>query len=97
MTNLKKIQLLIVINDLKTVIFMNSEVTRNVISFEFMIKHEMKTKRKRLASDLYEFDEKRIKKKMNQKVTIKIKILNRKVFVIFDVINCVRNALLKYS
>ena len=48
---------------------MNSEVTRNVISFEFVIKHEMKTERKRLALNLYNFNEKKIKEKVNQKVT----------------------------
>ena len=69
MTNLKRIQLFIVINDFKTVILMNSEVTRNVISFEFVTKHEMKTERKRFASDLYEFNEKKIKNKVNQKIT----------------------------
>ena len=65
MTNLKKIQLLIVINDFKIVIFINLKVTRNVISFEFVIKHEVKTERKRLALNLYEFNEKRIKEKVN--------------------------------
>ena len=96
MTNLKKIQLFIVINNFKVVILMNSEVTRNVISFEFMIKHEVKTERKRLALNLYEFNEKRIKEKVNRKVTTQIIIMNREVFVIFDVMNCVKNVLLKY-
>ena len=96
MTNLKKIQLFIVINDLKIVILVNLKVIRNVISFEFVIKHEVKTKNKRLASDLYEFNEKKIKEKVNRKVTIRVKVLNREVFIIFNVINCVKNALLKY-
>ena len=53
------------INDFKVVIFMNLEITRNVISFEFIIKHEVKTVRKRLALNLYEFNEKRMKEIMN--------------------------------
>ena len=96
MTNLKRIQLLIVINGFKTVALVNSEVTRNVISFEFLIKNEMKTERKRFASDLYEFNEKKIKEKVNRKVTILIKTKDREMFVIFDVINCVKDVLLKY-
>ena len=75
---------------------MNSEVTRNVISFEFVIKHEVRTERKRLASNLYGFDGKRIKEKVNQKVTIKAKTMSREVFVIFDVMNCAKKTLLKY-
>ena len=70
MTNLKRIQLFIVINDFKVVILMNLKVTRNVILFEFITKHEVKTERKRLALNLYEFNKKRIKEKMNRKVTI---------------------------
>ena len=70
MTDLKRIQLLIMINDFKIIILINSEVTRNVISFEFVTKHEVKTVRKRLALNLYEFNEKRMKELMNQKVTI---------------------------
>ena len=49
---------------------MNLKVTRNVISFEFVIKHEVKIKRKRLALNLYEFDEKRTEEKVNREVTI---------------------------
>ena len=96
MTNLKKTQLFIVINGFKTVVLMNLKVTRNVISFKFVIKHEVKTERKRLASDLYEFNEKKIKEKVNRKVTIQMIVINREVFVIFDVINCAKDALLKY-
>ena len=69
MTNLKKIQLFIIINGFKVVVLVNLKVIRNVISFEFVIKHEVKIKKKRLALNLYEFDEKKIKEKMNQKVT----------------------------
>ena len=65
MTNLKKIQLLIVINDFKIVILVNLKVTRNIISFEFVIKHEVKIKKKRLALNLYKFNEKKIKEKVN--------------------------------
>ena len=96
MMNLKRIQLLIMINDFKVVVLMNLKVTRNVISFEFVIKHEVKIKRKRFALNLYKFDEKRIKEKVNQKVTTQVKIMSREVFVIFDVMNYVKNALLKY-
>ena len=96
MTNLKKIQLLIVINDFKIVTFVNLKVTRNVISFKFVTKHEVKIKKKRLALKLYDFDEKRIKEKVNQKVTIQIKIISREVLIIFNVMNYVKNALLKY-
>ena len=97
MTNLKKIQLFIVVNDFKVVVLVNSETTRNVISFEFLTKNEVKTERKRLASDLYEFNEKRIKEKMNRKVTTQVKTMSRELFVIFDVMNCAKNVLLKYS
>ena len=65
MTNLKKIQLFIVINGFKVVILVNLKVIRNIISFEFVTKHEVKTVKKRLASDLYEFNEKRMKKIVN--------------------------------
>ena len=57
------------INDFKVVILVNSEIIRNIISFKFMIKHEVKTVRKRLALNLYEFNEKRVKEIINQKVT----------------------------
>ena len=96
MTNLKRIQIFIMINDFKIVILMNSEITRNVISFEFVIKHEVKTERKRLALNLYEFNEKRIKEKVNRKVTTRVIIMNREVSIIFDVMNYVRNVLLRY-
>ena len=96
MTNLKKIQLFIVINDFRAVILVNSKVIRNIISFEFVIKHEVKTERKRLASDLYEFNEKRIKRKVNREITIQTIIINREVFVIFNVMNCARDVLLRY-
>ena len=58
------------INDFKVVVFVNLKVTRNIISFEFVTKHELKTEKKRLALNLYEFDEKRTKEKVNQKVSI---------------------------
>ena len=48
---------------------MNLKITQNVISFKFMIKHEVKIKKKRLALNLYKFNEKKIKEKVNQKVT----------------------------
>ena len=96
MTNLKRIQLFIVINGSRAVALVNSGATRNVISFGFVVKHGMKTERKRLASDLYEFNEKRIKEKVNQKVTTQIIIMSREVFVIFDVMNCAKDALLRY-
>ena len=75
---------------------MNLKVTRNIISFEFVTKHEVKTERKRLALKLYGFDEKKVKEKVNQKVTIQIKTISREVSITFDVVNCVRNVLLKY-
>ena len=53
------------INDFKIVILVNLKVTRNVILFEFMIKHEVKTERKRLALNLYDFNKKKIKEKVN--------------------------------
>ena len=96
MADLKRIQLPIVINGFRAVALMNSEATRNVISSEFVTKHGMKTERKRLASDLYEFNGKRVKEKMNKKVTTQVKTMNREIFVIFDVMNCAKNALLKY-
>ena len=96
MTDLKRIQLFIVINDFRAVILVNSEIIRNVISFEFVTKHGLKTERKRLASNLYEFDGKRIKEKVNREITIQVKTMNREVSVIFDVINCIKNVLLKY-
>ena len=96
MTDLKRIQLFIVINDFRTVVFVNSEVTRNVISSGFVAKHGMKTVRKRLASDLYGFDGKRVEGTVDQEVTTQIKTMSREVFVTFDVVNCARNALLEY-
>ena len=96
MTDLKRIQLFIVINGFKAVALVNSEATRNVISSGFVAKHGVKTVRKRLASDLYGFDGKRVKGTVDQEVTIQVKIMDREVSVTFDVMNCARDALLKY-
>ena len=53
------------INDFKIVVFVNLKIIRNIILFEFVIKHEVKIKKKRLALNLYDFDEKKIKEKVN--------------------------------
>ena len=96
MTDLKRIQLLIVINGFKAVAFVNSEITRNVISSEFLAKNEVKTERKRLASDLYGFDEKRVEGKVDREVTTQVKTMSREISVTFDVMDCARDALLGY-
>ena len=96
MTDLKRIQLSIVVNGFRAVALVNSGATRNVISFGFVAKHGVKTERKRLASELYGFDGKRIKEKVNQEVTTQVKTISREVSIIFNVINCIKNALLKY-
>ena len=96
MTNLKRIQLFIVINDFKVVILVNSEIIRNVISFEFLAKNGVKTERKRLASDLYGFDGKRVEGKVDREVTAQVKTMGREISVTFDVVDCARDALLGY-
>ena len=53
------------INDFKVVTLVNLKTICNIISFEFVIKQELKTMRKRLASKLYKFNEKRVKDKLN--------------------------------
>ena len=97
MSDLKKIQILIVINDFKIVILVNFEVIRNVILTKFVIKHELKTMKKQLVTKLYNFDEKRIKENVSQKLSTLIKIIDKISNIIFDVIDTTKNVFLKYS
>ena len=97
MFDLKRIQILIVINDFKVVILVNFEVIRNVILTKFIIRHELRTVRKQLVTKLYNFDKKRVKENVSQELSASIKIVGKTSNVIFDVINTVKNIFLKYS
>ena len=97
MSDLKRIQIFIVINDLKIVILVNFEVTRNVILTKFVIKHELRTMRKQLVTKLYNFDEKRIKENVSQKLLTLIKMIDKISNIIFDVIDTTKDVFLKYS
>ena len=97
MSDLKRIQIFIVINDLKIVTLVNFEATRNVISTKFVIKHELKTMRKQLVTKLYSFDGKRIKEDVSQKLSTLIKVTDKISNITFDVIDTARNVFLKYS
>ena len=96
MSDLQRIQTDITINDLKVVVLVDFEVTRNVISVKFVIKHELRTKNKQLVSKLYSFDETRIKEDVTQKLISVIKLSEKTFNVIFDVIDCVRDVFLEY-
>ena len=97
MSDLKRIQIFIVINGLKVVTLVNFEATRNVISTKFVIKHELRTMRKQLVTKLYSFDEKRIKEDVSQKLSTLIKMTDKTSNIIFDVIDTTRNVFLRYS
>ena len=96
MSDLQRIQTDITINDLKVVVLVDFETTRNVISVKFMIKHELRTKNKQLVSKLYSFDETRVKEDITQKLISVIRLNERSFNVVFDVIDCVRDVFLKY-
>ena len=97
MSDLKRIQILIVINGLRVVILVNFEATRNVISTKFVIKHELRTMRKQLVTELYSFDEKRIKEDVSQKLSTLMKVAGKISNIIFDVVDTARNVFLRYS
>ena len=97
MSDLKRIQIFIVINDFKIVILVNFEVIRNVILTKFVIKHELRTMRKQLVTKLYNFDEKRIKKDVSQKLLTLMKMIDKISNIIFDVIDTARNIFLRCS
>ena len=96
MSDLQRIQINITINNLKVVVFVDFEATRNVISIKFVIKHELRTKNKQLVLKLYNFDETRIKEDITQKLILIIRLSERSFNVVFDVIDCVRDVFLEY-
>ena len=96
MSDLRRIQADITINDLRVVVLVDFEVTRNVILVKFVIKHELRTKNKQFVSKLYNFDETRVKEDVTQKLISVIKLSEKTFNVIFDVIDCVRDVFLRY-
>ena len=96
MSDLQRIQTDITINDLRIVTLVDFEVTWNVISVKFMIKHKLRTKNKQLVSKLYNFNETRIKEDITQKLISVIKLSEKSFNVVFNVIDCVRDVFLKY-
>ena len=97
MSDLKRIQVPIVINGLRVVALVDSEATRNVISTKFVIKHELRTMRKQLVTELYSFDEKRIKEDVSQELSALIKVAGKTSNITFDVVDTARNVFLRYS
>ena len=97
MSDLRRIQTNITINDLKVVVFVDFEVTRNVISVKFVIEHKLRTKNKQLVSKLYSFDKTRIKEDVTQELIAVVKLSEKSFNVIFNIVNCIRNVFLKYS
>ena len=97
MSDLKRIQVLIVINGLRIVVLVNSGATRNVISTKFVTKHGLRTVRKQLVTKLYSFDEKRIEENVSQELSALMKVAGKTSNIIFDVVDTARNVFLRYS
>ena len=97
MFNLRKIQTIITINNIKIVTFVDFKVIKNVISVKFITKHKLKTKTKQLVLKLYSFNKIRIKKNVIQKLSTMIKIKEKFINVIFDIVDYVKEIFLKYS
>ena len=96
MSDLKRIQILIVVNGLRVVILVDFEATRNVISTKFVTKHGLRTVRKQLVTKLYSFDGKRIKEDVSQELSTLIKVTGKTSNITFDVVDTARNVFLKY-
>ena len=97
MSDLKRIQVPIVINGLRVVALVDSGATRNVISTKFVTKHGLRTVRKQLVTKLYSFDEKRIEGDVSQELSALVKVAGKTSNITFDVIDTARDVFLKYS
>ena len=96
MSDLKRIQVPIVINGLRVVTLVDSGATRNVISIKFVAKHGLRTVRKQLVTELYSFDEKRVEEDVSQELSALIKVADKISNIIFDVVDTARDVFLRY-
>ena len=97
MSDLKRIQVSIVVNGLRIVALVDFGATRNVISTKFVAKHELRTMRKQLVTELYSFDEKRVEGDVSQKLSALVKVADKTSNITFDVVDTARDVFLRYS
>ena len=97
MSDLKRIQTNITINNLRVVTFVDFKVTWNVISVKFVIEHKLRTKNKQLILKLYSFNKTKVKEDVTQKLIIVVKLSERLFNVVFNIIDCIKDVFLEYS